>query len=106
MDQADQGDRVDLDPGVQVDQVDQVDQVNLVILGPHVLVNHVYQGHGSKWVMQTKVTGWTQTPGSGLTRLTMLTWLTRSTCSTWVPVSWWTKWTQAPVPGGPGGPGN
>ena len=73
MDQADQGDHVDPDPGIQVDQV------NLVNLGPHVLVNHVYRGRGSKWVMQTKVTRWTWTPGSGLTRLTMLTWLTRST---------------------------
>ena len=51
MDQADQGDRVDPDPGVQVDQVDHNDQVNLSNLGPSVLVDQVYQGRGSKWTM-------------------------------------------------------
>ena len=56
MDQADQGDQVDLDPGIQVDQVDLV---NLVNLGP-----------GSK---STRVATRTWTPGSRLTKLTKLT---------------------------------
>ena len=61
MDQADQGDQVDLDPRIQVDQVDLVFQVNLD------------PGSGwTKWARRTRVTTklpWAQ--GSRLTRLTV-----------------------------------